>query len=944
MSQEAGQTSALKLCLVYAPSDQRLYEKLEKQLKMLEQHRLIEFWHVQDIPAGSERERVLEERLAAADLCVYLLSPDLITSEYYSEEHLKPLLERYKRGEVRVIPVILRPIQQDLLLPPLADLEPLPTEKRPVTGWRDRDAALLNVVMGVRRVIKGMTGQVMDVFTQEAGESSSDAADNPFWHVPYRRNAYFTGRDDLLTTLRERFSTPREGWPAIQALTGLGGVGKTQVALEYAYRYRQEYQAVLWARADIPENLASDALLLARILRLPAQEHTDQNVVLDALKRWLQQSSNWLLILDNVVDLELVSAFLPLQYRGYVLLTTRIQATGSVAPSLPVLPLEIEEGARLLLRRVQLLQADSPDEESQAVQYQQAQEIARLLDGLPLALDQAGAYIEEMGESLEAYLHLYRRRRADLLNYRGQAAANHPASVSTTFSLAFAQVEQLHPPAADLLRLCAFLHPAAIPEVLLLDETRSDESPELSGLLPGIADRAELNVALSVLLMFSLVRRNPAAHTLSVHRLVQAVIKGAMTEQEQRMWTERALALVSRAWPERGVAGWERCQDYLPHALLCTDLAARFALRSEDALNLLSEVGAYLSERAAYQEAERLLLQALALSESLRGANDPEMASLWQDLGWLAHCRNQYEQAEERYRRALTIREQILGPEHLQTAQTLYTLGLLHLNRREQEKAESFLLRALAIREQELGPEHPQVAEVLNALGMLARTRGEYERAEELYRRTLAIREKTLGADAPETATSLSNLATLLFNQEHYVQAEPLYRRVLEIRERVLGAEHPDTAATLSTLALLAELQKRYDEGEPLARRALTIQEETLGREHRETAQTMLTLAMLCYHQGDFQQAETLAQEALAVRERILHPHDPNLIVSLNNLALIYREQKKYEQARPLLQRALALSEQAHGKEDARTRRIRENLATLPQQIDPPAANDAAPG
>jgi len=928
MAQEAGLPGALKLCLIYAREDQRLYAQLKNHLIPLERRRLIEFWEPRDILAGSEREQELAARLAEADLFVYLLSPDLFASEYYSESHLAQIMQRYQRGEVRIVPVILRPIALELLDQPFAGLEPLPTNKKAVSGWKNRDAALLDIVLGVRRVVESMSGQLGGVFAMEAGEAGPESPAIPFWHVPLRRNVYFTGRDDLLDTLHNSLLTPGEGWPAIQALTGLGGVGKTQLAVEYAYRYRQEYQAVLWARADTPENLASDGLALAHVLRLPERNDANQEVVLGALKRWLQRHSSWLLILDNVNELALVSDFLPAQYQGHVLLTTRIQATGAVAPSLPVPPLEVPEGARLLLRRARLFPRDISGDESNLPQFRQAQEIVQSLEGLPLALDQAGAYIEEMGESLEGYLQIFRRREADLLSYRGQAAAGHPSPVSATFALAFEQAEQRSQPAANLLRLCAFLHPASIPERLLLNEASSGEQP--GSLLPGIADEAELNVALSVLFQFSLIRRDPAARSLSMHRLVQSVVKGTMTEQEQRLWATRALILVSRAWPERGAAGWKRCQAYLPHALVCADLLARWDLRTEDELRLLNEVGAYLSERAAYREAERLLLQALTLSERLHGAEDPTTAGVLQDLGWLAHRRGQQAQAEERYQRALAIRERILGEHHPQTAQTLYTLGLLYLNRRELVQAEQLLQRALAIQEQQLGPEHPHVAEALNALGMLARARGEYEQAEVLYRRALAIRELRLGADAPETATSVSNLATLAFNRGNYAEAGPLYRRALEMRERILGPEHPDTATILSALALLADLQKRYAEGEPLARRALAIQEEALGREHRETAQTLLTLAMLCYHQGNLEEAETHAQEALAVRERVLSPHDPNLILTLNNLALIYRAREKYEQARPLLQRALALSETAHGREDARTVSIRENLASLP--------------
>lgn len=928
MSQEIPPPGVLKLCLVYVPEDEDLYVKLEKHFKFLEQRKLVELWSTQKILAGSDYNLELEKQLSQADLIIYLFSPDLLDSRYYSDANVQRLMERYKRNEVRIVPVILRPVLVDLLGPPFADLEPLPRDGKAVTEKRSRAAALLEIAENIKDAVLRMSGRL----APESDKSVSAEPHIACWTVPYSQNGYFTGRTELLTALHERLHMRERFGPAAQALTGLGGMGKTQVAVEYAYRYQQEYQAVLWVRADSRENLLSDGLALARTLALPEKDSSEQEVVLAALKRWLQREERWLLIFDNVTDLDLVRDFLPVQYRGHVLITTRIQATREVAVPLAVPALAIEEGANWLLRRVGML---SPDVEDQ----HRAREIARELDGLPLALDQVAAYIEETGESLEQYLHLYQRQRAALLRYRGRANASHPASVGATLSLAIKQVEQLYAPAAELLRLCAFLHPATIPEALLVDESL----PAEQALLTEVADRYELNQALRMLLLFSLIRRNAAEQSLSVHRLVQVVLKDALTEQERRLWAERAVTLVSRAWPETGAANWECCQDYLPHALICADHIDQWKLCSGEAMRLLRGVGVYLSERASYQQAEHMLLRALSLCETLRGADDPETAAILQELGWLAHSLSRYAPAEEYYQRALTIREARLGPNHIQTAWTLSTLGLLCVDLRETERAAALLQRALQIREQQLGPRHPQVAETLNALGRLARQRRDYPRAEAYYRRALAIREQALGEDAPETAVSLANLGVLAFAQKHYAEAEPFYQRALDIRERVLGPEHPATAVILSNLALVCYYQARYDEAEPLATRALEIQEQMLGREHTESAQSIMTLAMLSLHRRDYQRAEALAAEALAIRERLLPAHAPNLISSLSDLARIYQEQKKDERAWLLLQRALLLSEQEYGPDHANTARMRNELAECSQRVKRPAENDASP-
>lgn len=921
--------TALKLCLVYAPEDERLYLVLEKRLKLLEQQHVIEFWSARQIPVGSSQAQVLEAQLAAADLIVYLFSMDLMASEYYADLSVGSVMERYKRGAVQIIPVILQPIPVELLSPPFTDLQLLPKGGRPVSNWRNRNLALVNIVLEIKQMAERMAKRPGRRLSAGAEEPSVTASDMPGLHVPYSRNLLFTGRESLLDAVYEHLHA-QDTQPGLLALTGLGGVGKTQLALEYAYRHQHEYQAVFWIRADTPENLTSDGLTLAQTLQLPEKDSPEHERVLAALKRWLQQHANWLLVLDNVADLEMAAHFLPAQHQGHVLITTRMQATNALAPSLGVSPVEAEEGARLLLHRALGLHANV---ENDVVHYQQAQEVARLLGGLPLALDQAGAYIEETGNGLDTYLQLYQQRRADLLKRRGRSARDHPASVSATFALAFEQVEQMCPPAADLLRLCAFLHPATIPETLLLANSASANQT----LLPGIADHYELDVALEVLLLFSLVQRNPVIHALSIHRLVQDVLKDALTVQEQRSWAERVVLLVKQAWPGTGVAHWGRCQEYLPHTLVCAELIARWELRSEEATHLLSKAGMYLSMRASYPEAERLLLQALTLGETFMGREHSQTASILYELGWLAHCLHRYSQAEEYYQRALTIRTNHPGPDSLLSAQIVQKLGLLRLNQREYTEAEMFLQRALAICEQQPGTDHPLLADSLNALAMLCRARQQYGEAEALYQRALALREQHLGPDDPETATSISNLAVLYFAQGKYAEAEPLYLRVLTIRERTLGLEHPGVALALGGLALVYYFQKQYHKAEPLARRALAIQEITPGREHPETAQSLMTLAMLAFRQGDYRQAEALAVEALAIRERVLHPQAPDLITSLNNLALIYREQKKYDLALPLYQRALTLSEQEHGKEHTYTLRIRSNLAKLAQQIELPA-------
>lgn len=366
-----------------------------------------------------------------------------------------------------------------------------------------------------------------------------------FWYVPHLRNPFFTGREELLFHLHEMLHTEKQAVAVTQrALCGLGGVGKTQIVLEYAYRYQHEYQAVFWIKADTRENLLADFLALANLLHLPEQAAQESAIIIAAVKRWFLSHERWLLILDNADDLPLVREFLPSAQQGHTLLTTRTQALGGLACSVQVEEMNQEVGARFLLRRAGLLSPDKSSLDILSVHYQLARIVVQELGGLPLALDQAGAYMEETSSSLQEYLDVYRSHRFALLQRRGGLTSDHPEPVATTWALAFEQVESTDSMAADLLRLCAFLDPDAIPEEILLAGVQHlGSGPEKIG-------QFRLGEAVGVLLRFSLVRRNGETRTLTIHRLVQVMVQQTMGKEAEHCWTIRAAQAVYQALPQ----------------------------------------------------------------------------------------------------------------------------------------------------------------------------------------------------------------------------------------------------------------------------------------------------------------------------------------------------------------------------------------------------------
>ena len=300
---------------------------------------------------------------------------------------------------------------------------------------------------------------------------------------------------------------------------------------------------------------------------------------------------------------------------------------------------------------------DAPPEYVNSPEGKIAQEISRLLGGFPLALDQAGGYIEETKRNLSDFLALYQRRRAALLSRRGKFSSDHPDSVTTTFSLAFEKVEHSHPEAAELLRLCAFLHPDAIPEEIIV-EGAAHLSPDLQIIA---SDPFELDAALEALLEFSLIRRHPSTRTMSIHRLVQDVLKYSMNEAQQRDLAEHAVRAVSHTFPDGEPSTWSRCQRYLPHARVCVDLLEEWHMHFDEVVQLLNNVGYYLYNRAQYAEAGHLYTRALELLT--QEAESLTLAQVLDNLGDLYLDLGQYTQAEHCFQRGLAIRERMVEPD-----------------------------------------------------------------------------------------------------------------------------------------------------------------------------------------------------------------------------------------------------------------------------------------
>jgi tetratricopeptide (TPR) repeat protein len=715
----------------------------------------------------------------------------------------------------------------------------------------------------------------------------------PFIGVP-PRIASFTGRVDELDRLdailmRERPAVVTQASVGRVAVQGMGGVGKTSLAIEYAHRFRGLYAGVCWCPAETRPGLLSALANLAVTLGAATAEEADvEKSAKAALRRLAEQRATWLLVYDNVPAPDHIADLLP-SAGARVLITSRFSDWSEVADEVALDVLPLEEAVALLESRTGCSDAAG------------AKTLAVALGRLPLALDHAAAYCKRTQMQFADYA----TKAASLID-AAPRGLGYLRSVAATFDLAITEA-MVHCPAAEtLMAYLAQCAPERIP-MTLVDGALEDEAARLQ--------------ALSALAEVSLVKHDPfedSTPAVTVHRLVQAVARArSKANASAQDAIGRLIARLVAIYPEEGYSdpqSWPLCAKLTPHLL------ARRGPDDGSVSELLGRAGGYFMGRAAYSQAAPLLRDTLAIREKALGPEHPETGTSLNNLALVLGYQGDLAGARPLFERALAIAEKTLGPEHPYTATNLNNLVNVLRDQGDLAGARPLCERALAIRAKVLGPEHPETGASLNSLAILVRRQGDLAGARPLYERALAIAEKTLGPEHPDTGVSLDNLAVLLQTQGDLAGARPLCERALAIAEKTLGPEHPETAITLNNLARLLRQQGDFAGARPLYERALAIAEKTLGPEHPETGTSLNNLAVLLKDVGDLDKARPLFERALAIDKKALGPEHPNTNRTCCNLARLLLLIGQPTEALALGETALAAHDKALGPDHALTK------------------------
>ncbi|MEU6365258.1 FxSxx-COOH system tetratricopeptide repeat protein [Streptomyces sp. NPDC046931] len=868
----------------------------------------LDVWHWR---TGDDFVKRMSTALAKATAVVALLSPSYFAEGRYTEEEWTAAVARRER----FVPVVIRPLEASELPPILA-----PRIRKELHGLDEVTAvaALVEAVRGPMPATSapafpGAAAPTVSVPSAAGPEVRprfpSSTGLPAIWNVR-RRNPHFTGREAVIDSLRSKLLAEQHA--AVQAVHGMGGIGKTQVALEYAHRFAGQYDLVWWIDAEQAEQVSQHYAELATRLDV-AKPDVDLETNARTVVRHLQTLDRWLIILDNAEDPERLRAWLP-DGSGHVLITSRNPRWDVVVPGLPLDVFTRQDSVAYLISRLPTLTPERADS------------LAHALGDLALALAQAAGVLRD-GMPLASYRKQLKTHTAQLL-----AQGDDPghASLEATVTIATKSLSDGHPQAMSLLRLLAYLGPEHIPTGWLV-AARSRMTT-----VPGEpSDPLWPQTAIKPLARYGLV--SAGYETVQVHRLTQAILREQTGPDAPAIQGDLA-ALLTAAEPgdPELPETWPQWAVLTPHLIAARHtLGDRSDLRStllkaaqylvvsaqpkaardlaqalhhawaaslgEDhpetlgAAHMLSEA---LDGLASYAEARRMVEDTLERRRRVLGEDHPdtlvsahEFAVTLYNLGHHAEARRMVEDTLERRRR-------VLGEDHPDTLHSAYGLAVTLCNLGHHPEARRMVEDTLERRRRVLGEDHPDTLHSAHSLAITLATLGHHPEARRMGEDTLERRRRVLGEDHPDTLRSAHELAVTLHNLGDYPEARRMHEDTLERRGRVLGEDHPDTLRSAHELAVTLHNLGDYPEARRMHEDTLERRRRVLGQDHSDTLRSAHSLAITLATLGHEAEARRMDEDTLERRRRVLGQDHPDTLRSAHSLAVTLHNLGHHPEAR----------------------------------------------
>ena len=644
------------------------------------------------------------------------------------------------------------------------------------------------------------------------------------WNIP-ARNPGFTGRDQLLAELRERLVDGKAA--VVRALHGMGGVGKTQLAAEYAHRFAGTYDLAWWINSEQAGLIGDQFAALGVELRCVPPGASTETVRSTVLAE-LRSRSRWLLVFDNAETPADITGWLP-GGSGHVLITSRERCWDEIAAPVEVDVMARPESVAILQTRVAGLRELDADR------------LAAHLGDLPLAIVQAAGFMAETGMAAAQYLSLLHTRAGQLLQHG--TPESYPRSLAAVTQLIADRLAGEDPAAAELASLCAFLAPEPIPGDLI-----TGAASELPGELAArAADSLAWRQTLAHIARQSLARIDHRG--LQMHKLAQAILRDRLTPAQAaatRLHTEAILAASNPKDPANP-ATWSRWAELMPH-LLAADLAAT----DSPGLRLLAcDACWYLIARGDNRTAHDLSRDLCQQWRDRLGDDHEHVLAIVHYLGWVLRVLGRHAEARDLAQDTLDRRRHILGDNHPETLRSAHHLAADLRNVGEVQASRDLAQDTLDRRRRVLGEDHRETLYSANNLGATLRALGEVQAAHDLDQDTLDRKRRVLGEDHPSTLTSANNLALDLRALGEVQAARDLDQDTLELKRRILGENHPDTLFSAHNLAADLRALGEVQAARKLDQDTLDRRRRVLGEDHPETLASAQNLAADLLALGD---------------------------------------------------------------------------------------------
>ncbi|KAL8313074.1 hypothetical protein RB593_007337 [Gaeumannomyces tritici] len=737
----------------------------------------------------------------------------------------------------------------------------------------------------------------------------------PFATIPFSRDPDFVDRGDILDQLRQRCSEPA----GRMALVGLGGIGKSQLAIEFAYRTAEKTpnKWIFWIHAGTQARVEEDFQAIADVVKLPGRNQPKADV-LQLVYGWLsnEQNGRWTIILDSADDGGVfyttndgrkgkpLAGYLPQSRNGSIVVTTRnrdlaFRLTGDHKNIIDIKPMVLVDALLLLKKKLGPL----PDTDT-------AKALVQALDLVPLAISQAAAYIQarsplsSVGEYL-ADFHKGERKRIRLLGHdagdlrRDGGASN---AILTTWQISFEHIRSERPSAADLLALMSFFDRQGI-ALSLLEPVSTESVQQDSGSESGSSDEADddLKDDVAILRDFCLVSTSEDAKALEMHGLVQLSMRqwleaDGLQNKFRRQFVER----IAAAFPTGDYSNWATCQKLFAHVDAAMNCRPTEEGTQELWAGLMYRGGWYALEQGRYGAAEQMVGKSKRSREKQLGNSDEKTLNSVALYAEIFRNQGRWQEAEKLEVEVMETRKTKLGVDHPDTLRSMNNLALTYRNQGRWEEAEKLQVEVMETSKTKLGVDHPSTLTSMANLASTFWNQGRWEEAEKLEVEVMETRKTKLGVDHPDTLTSMANLASTFWNQGRWEEAEKLQVEVMETRKTKLGVDHPDTLTSMNNLAFTWKSQGRWQEAEKLNVEVMETRKTKLGVDHPDTLTSMANLASTYRNQGRWEEAEKLQVEVMETSKTKLGVDHPSTLTSMANLASTFWNQGRWEEAEKL--------------------------------------------